>query len=315
MLEPSWSRRAVIGAAAAVPVGATVARAATPSVAIRDLSFAEAEQRLARDWDVDRSIANFDAAYYGAIPRVVHRDYLAHTEWVNRNNSLFLRSALPDLRRDDVLNRSRSEVAKLIGASMEEVALCTGGTEALYALITNYRPLKAGDAVIIADVDYDEMQYAMAYLEESRGARLIRMSIPEPSTDANILAAYDRVLRDTPRAKLLLLTHLSNRNGLVPPVKEIIALAKARGVDVVLDSAQAVGHLPFTVDEIGADFVSFSIHNGWPPRSVPAASTFARVGRMRLLLTWETASATRMTRGHASLRAPSTMPRISLSEP
>lgn len=64
----------MIGAAAAVPVGATVARAATPSVAIRHLSFAEAEQRLARDWDVDRSIANFDAAYYGAIPRVVHRD-------------------------------------------------------------------------------------------------------------------------------------------------------------------------------------------------------------------------------------------------
>ena len=278
MLEPSWSRRALIGAAAALPVGAAAASATTPSVAISNLSFADAEQRLVREWDVDRSIANFDAAYYGAMPRVVHRDYLEHTAWVNRNNSLFLRSALPDRRRDDVLNRSRSEVANLIGASMEEVALCTGGTEALYALITNYRPLKAGDAVIIADVDYDEMQYAMAYLEESRGARLVRFSLPEPSTDANILAAYDRVLRDTPRAKLLLLTHLSNRNGLVPPVKEIIALAKARAVDVILDSAQAVGHLPFTVDEIGADFVGFSIHK-WVAAPLGTGGIYIRKNR------------------------------------
>lgn len=278
MPEPSWSRRAVIGGVATLPVGVAASRAAAPSLAIADLSFAEAERRLASEWDVDRSIANFDAAYYGAMPRVVHADYLEHTAWVNRNNSLFLRSALPDRRRDDVLNHSRSEVAKLIGASMDEVALCTGGTEALYALITNYRPLKAGDAVIIADVDYDEMQYAMAYLEESRGARLVRLAIPEPSTDANILAAYDRVLRDTPRAKLLLLTHLSNRNGLVPPVKEIIALAKGRGVDVILDSAQAVGHLPFTVDEIGADFVGFSIHK-WLAAPLGTGGIYIRKNR------------------------------------
>jgi hypothetical protein len=41
---------------------------------------------------------------------------------------------------------------------------------------------------------------------------------------------------------LLLLTHVSNRNGLVPPVAEIVAMAKARGVDVILDSAQAIGY-------------------------------------------------------------------------
>jgi hypothetical protein len=48
--------------------------------------------------------------------------------------------------------------------------LSTGGTEALYSLIVNYRPLKPGDQVILADVDYDEMQYAMAFLETSKQA-------------------------------------------------------------------------------------------------------------------------------------------------
>jgi selenocysteine lyase/cysteine desulfurase len=124
------------------------------------------------------------------------------------------------------------------------VALAGGGTEALYALIANYRLVKAGDAVIYADVDYDEMQYAMDYLGQSRGAQVVRFSIPEPHTRANILAAYEKVLKDTPRAKLLLVTHVSNRNGLIPPVAEIVAMAKARGVDVILDSAQAVGRCP-----------------------------------------------------------------------
>jgi selenocysteine lyase/cysteine desulfurase len=83
---------------------------------------------------------------------------------------------------------------------------------------------------------------------------VVRFSIPEPHTRANILAAYEKVLKDTPRAKLLLVTHVSNRNGLIPPVAEIVAMAKARGVDVILDSAQAVGQMPFDVKATGADF-------------------------------------------------------------
>jgi selenocysteine lyase/cysteine desulfurase len=140
------------------------------------------------------------------------------------------------------------------------VALSGGGTEALYALIANYRRVLPGDAVIYADVDYDEMQFAMDWLAQSRGAQVVRFSLPEPHTRANILAAYDKVLRETPRARLLLLTHLSNRNGLIPPVAQIVAMAKQRGVDVILDSAQVVGQMPFVVAATGADFIGFSLH-------------------------------------------------------
>lgn len=269
-------RRALLGGAAAAPVMAASVAASPPALA--DLSFAEAEARLTGLWDVDRSVANFDAAYYGAMPRAVHRHYLDQTAWVNRENSLFLRSALSGPTRDQVLGRANGAVAGLIGARADEVALANGGTEALYALITNYRLVKLGDAVIVADVDYDEMQYAVAYLRESRGARLVEMAIPEPSTDANILAAYDKVLRETPRARLLLLTHVSNRNGLVLPVREIVAMAKARGVDVILDAAQSVGQLPFDVNEVGADFVGFSLHK-WIAAPLGTGAIYIRKDR------------------------------------
>lgn len=236
-------------------------------------------------YDVDRSFANFDAAYYGAMTKTVAAAYRQHSEWVNRNNALFLRSALPGLSRDARLQPATDSVADLIGAGSGEVALCAGGTAALYALIVNYRPLKAGDAVITADIDYDEMQYAMAHLASSRGATQVHIAVPEPSTTANILAAYEQVLRDTLRARLLLLTHVSNRNGLVLPVREITAMARARGVDVILDSAQSVGVLPVDVDDLGVDLMGFSLHK-WVAAPLGTGAIYIRAGRLADIAPW-----------------------------
>jgi selenocysteine lyase/cysteine desulfurase len=272
MVGPIASRREMLAGAAALPAAAL----ADTGAALK--GFDGSAESFAALYEVDRSIANFDAAYYGAMPRIVHAAYLERTAWINRHNSLFLRSALSE-PRDTALNRSRAAVAGLIGCATEEVALCNGGTEALYSLIVNYRPLKAGDAVLIADVDYDEMQHAMAYLAEARGARLVSIALPEPATEANVLAAYEKALRETPRAKLLLLTHLSNRSGLIPPVREIVALAKTRGVDVILDSAQTVGQVPFTVAGTGADFIGFSLHK-WVAAPLGTGAIYIRKERL-----------------------------------
>ncbi|RSV51923.1 aminotransferase class V-fold PLP-dependent enzyme [Sphingomonas sp. ABOLD] len=246
-------------------------------------------QPAAEDWagryDVDRSIANFDAAYYGAMTKTVAAAYRQHGEWVNRHNALFLRSALPGPSRDARLQPAIESVATLVGAKPGEIALCAGGTEALYGLIVNYRPLKAGEAVLTADTDYDEMQFAMAHLAATRDARHVRIALPEPATTANILAAYAQALRDTPRLKLLLLTHVSNRNGLVLPVREIAAIAKAQGVDVILDSAQSVGLLPVDVAALGVDFMGFSLHK-WVAAPLGSGAVYIRADRLGDIAPW-----------------------------
>ncbi|MEV4934157.1 aminotransferase class V-fold PLP-dependent enzyme [Sphingobium sp. LMA1-1-1.1] len=247
--------------------------------------FGDMQKWLSSFYDVDRSIVNFDAAYYGAMTKSVHSAYLEKVAWVNHYNSTFLRSGVPRIPRDRELDKSREAVATMIGATAEEVALSAGGTEGLYALITNYALLKAGDAVIYCDVDYDEMQYAMDYLEQSRSVRVVRFSLPEPHSRANILAAYEKILKDTPRAKLLLLTHVSNRNGLIPPVREIVAMAKARGVDVILDSAQAVGQMPFDIKATGADFIGFSLHK-WLAAPLGTGGIYIRKDRLKDIHPW-----------------------------
>lgn len=283
------NRRNLVAAATVAPMltlGSMAKGAGAALPVVPDgLSFEALQRQLASLYDVDRAIVNFDAAYYGAMTNPVQAVYLEKTGWINRYNSTFLRSAVPGAHRDTELDKSRDAVAHMIGAQPNEIALAGGGTEALYALITNYGLLKAGDAVIYCDVDYDEMQYAMDYLEQSRGVRVVRFSLPEPHSRANIMATYEKTLKETPRAKLLLLTHVSNRNGLIPPVKEIVAMARAYGVDVILDSAQAVGQMPFGVDEIGADFIGFSLHK-WLAAPLGTGGVYIRKPRQKDILPW-----------------------------
>ncbi len=75
-----------------------------------------------------------------------------------------------------------------------------------------------------------------------------------------MLDAYAQVLAANPKARLLLLTHISHRTGLVMPIAEIAAMAKARGVDVVVDAAHSWGQMDFQVTDLGADFVGFNLH-------------------------------------------------------
>ncbi|MGX1409171.1 selenocysteine lyase/cysteine desulfurase [Streptomyces ambofaciens] len=212
------SAAATAGTAGALPVLSGQAHADTRS--------------LPSLWDVDRSVVNLENAYWGVMPRSVEEEYAKQTRYLNRHNVTFVRDGIPGRERTVAMDQVRAEVAQLMGASKEEFTLTRNGTEAMQNLILQYGSLRPGDAVMYADLDYDEMQQAMDSLTHRRGARVIKFSIPEPATTANILDAYRTQLKKAPAGlKLLLVTHLSNRTGIVMPVREIVSMARARGVD------------------------------------------------------------------------------------
>lgn len=229
-------------------------------------------------YEVSRSPINLENAYFVPMTKRVAAEYAQQLGFVNRYNVSFVRDALPSRKLSDGVENARSSVAHLIGAVSEEIALTRSGTEALQNLIVNFRLIDKGDAVIYADLDFDAMQFAMDFLEERRGAHVVRFVIPEPATTANILAAYDEVLK-TPRARILLLTHISHRTGLVLPINEIAAMARARGVDVILDAAQSVGQIPFEVDDCGIDFMGFSLHK-WVGAPLGTGAMYVRKARL-----------------------------------
>src|SRR5262249_32699007 len=152
------------------------------------------------------------------------------------------------------LAAARERVARFVGAKPGEIAFTRGATEALQRLIIQYKAVAAGDAVIYGDLDYSSMQLAMNALAEQRGARVVKFEFPEPATRESVLATYTRVL-ETPKARLLLLTHLNNKTGLIIPIREIIALARAKGVVVIVDAAHSFGQCDISLADLGADFV------------------------------------------------------------
>lgn len=154
----------------------------------------------------------------------------------------------------------RVKVAEAVGAGVEEIALTRGATEALQHLIGGYNRLKPGDGVLYADLDYDSMQYAMNALRARRGVDVVKFDVPEPATRQAVLDAYARAIEANPKTRLLLLTHVSHRTGLVMPVAEIARMAKAKGIDTIVDAAHSWGQIDFKVSELEADFVGFNLH-------------------------------------------------------
>ena len=239
-----------------------------------------APEDLPRQFDVEPGIHNLENGYWGVMPRVVAAAYAEHSAYVNRTNSIWGRNALPGGASWFAGAReAREAIAHQVGCQYEEIALTRGGSEGLQMLITNYKHIKPGDAVICCDLDFDAMIAAMDWLGDRRGVQVVKFAMPEPATTANILDAYHDALRRTPNAKLLLVTQVSNRTGLVTPVREIVALARERGVDAIVDAAHGVACLDFRLDDLGADFVGWSVHK-WTAAPVGTGAMYIRKNRI-----------------------------------
>lgn len=237
------------------------------------------ESNFTRWYDVDRSMTNLENAYWNVMATPVSDEYFRKVAYVNRRNVPFVRGVIPQESLPVELLRVRTAVAKVINADVDEIALTRCGTESLQDLIVGYNQLKPGDSIIFGDMDYDAMQNNMLFLKERRGVEIVTFVMPEPATTTNILAAYKEILTNTPRAKMMLLTHLCHRTGLVNPVKEIIALARKHGVACILDTAQAVGQMPVDIKDIDADFAGFSLHK-WIGAPLGTGAAYIRKSKL-----------------------------------
>lgn len=206
-------------------------------------------------FDINKDYINLENGYYGIMPTPIYANYLGNMERLNRQNSFLLRSTYKG-----EVEEIRRQLAALLMVSSREIVFTRGGTEALQNLISGYNKLVSGDKVMYADLDYYSCQYAFSWLEQRRQVEVVKINIPEPAEKIGVIECYARALEQNPSVKLILLTHLSNRTGLVTPVKEIVALARSRGVDVIVDAAHSWAQLDFKLPDLNADFVGLSLH-------------------------------------------------------
>lgn len=227
-------------------------------------------REVAAQYVVTDRVTNLEAGYWGMMAAPVLAAYHRNVDRVNRESSYFARREFPALSQ-----AARARTAAALGVAPTEIAFARNATEALQSIIGQYNRLQAGDTVMYADVDYPAMQMAMNALAARRGATAETFAMPEAGTREEILAAYTEALDAHPRTRLLLLTYPSNKNGLMPPVRAIADLARARGVDTVLDAAHAFGQVPVNLAELGSTFAGVNLHK-WIGAPIGVAALYIR---------------------------------------
>lgn len=267
---PSAGSASIVAAAdgrLAEPRPLPVAPPGTPEQLAQDEAY---WREVAAQYAVTDAITNLEAGFFGMMPAPVLAAYHRHIDRVNRESSYFARRAYPALAQ-----ASRARAAAALGVDVGELAFSRNATEALQSLIGQYNRARSGDVVMYADLDYPAMQMAMNALAARQGATVATLEIPEPASHDAILAAYALALEAHPRTRLLLLTHANNKTGLLHPVKAIVELAKARGIDCVVDAAHSFGQVPLALPDLGAPFIGVNLHK-WVGAPVGVGALYIR---------------------------------------
>ena len=202
------------------------------------------------------TVINLEHGYFGAMAAPVQAAFEQAVRYTNEQLSPFVRGEFTRTHVDIL----RQRVAALIHAEPHEILLTRSGTESMQVLITQYHGLAPGDTVLWSNLDYPAMRTAMRWLAQRRGVTSTQVSLRLPVSDDEIIARYAQAMRQAIKPKLLLLSQVTPANGQQLPVRELMALAREHGVDVLLDSAHALGQVEVDVQAMGVDFAGFNLH-------------------------------------------------------
>ncbi len=152
------------------------------------------------------------------------------------------------------------------GADTKEIIFTRGTTEAINLVAQTYgrEHVGAGDEVLITAMEHHSDIVPWQMLCEEKGAKL-RVA-PMNDEGELLLEDFEKLLGK--RTKIVAVSHVSNALGTINPLKQMIALAHAKGIPVVVDGAQAVPHLQVDVQDLDADFYAFSGHKMYGPTGI-----------------------------------------------
>ena len=162
---------------------------------------------------------------------------------------------------------ARERVRQFLNAAeTREIVFVRGTTEAINLVASAYGRARIGadDEIVVSEMEHHSNILPWQVLCEEKGARLRVI----PITDAGELRLdeYERLL--APRTRLVCVTHVSNVLGTINPLTDLVRLAHDRGIPVLVDGAQAAGHIPVDVQAIGCDFYAFSGHKVFAPTGI-----------------------------------------------
>ncbi|RYG43225.1 MAG: aminotransferase class V-fold PLP-dependent enzyme, partial [Chitinophagaceae bacterium] len=152
----------------------------------------------------------------------------------------------------------REKLAELAGCDPNEIAINRNATEALNTVIYGL-DLAKGDEVIGTKQDYPNMIQAWRQREMREGIKYTQLNFEFPiEDDDTIVKTFEKAI--TPRTKLLHITHVINWVGQIMPVQKLARMARAKGIEVLVDGAHSFGLMDFKIPDLECDYFGTSLH-------------------------------------------------------
>ncbi len=167
----------------------------------------------------------------------------------------------------DAFEAARESVRAFLNAgSTDEIIFTRNATDSINLAAASFggMVIGEGDEIVLSIMEHHANIVPWHFHRERRGAKLVWADCNDDGSFS--LENFEKCL--TPRTKMVAITHMSNVLGTVVPVKEVIAIAHARGIPVLVDGSQAVVHMKVDVRDLDADFYAFTGHKLYGPTGI-----------------------------------------------
>src|SRR4026207_1456606 len=208
---------------------------------------------IQNSFTVTRGIVNLNNGGVSPSPRIV-TEALVRYIWQQEDPTAYTMWPIPEPQSETI----RTGLAEIFGCDREEIAITRNASESLGILLMGM-DLKSGDEILTTTQDYPRMLTTLRQREKREGLTLKLIKIPIPPRNLNeITSAFERGI--TNRTRLILMSHQVNITGQITPVKEVCELARAKGIETIVDGAHSFAQFHFQQKDLGCDYFGTSLH-------------------------------------------------------
>jgi isopenicillin-N epimerase len=202
---------------------------------------------------VTRGIINLNNGGVSPSPRLV-TEALVRYIWQQEDATAYTMWQILEPQSETI----RTGLAEMFGCDREEIAITRNASESLEILLMGM-DFKSGDEILTTTQDYPRMLTTLRQREQREGLKLKLIQIPIPPKNlTEITAAFERGI--TNRTRLILIAHQINITGQITPVKAVCEMARAKGIETIVDGAHSFGQFDFKQKDLGCDYFGTSLH-------------------------------------------------------
>lgn len=208
---------------------------------------------IQNSFSVTRGIINLNNGGVSPSPRIV-TEALVRYIWQQEDATAYTMWQILEPQSETI----RTGLAEMFGCDREEIAITRNASESLEVLLMGM-DFKSGDEILTTTQDYPRMLTTLRQREKREGLvlKLIKIPIPPKNLD-EIVAAFARGV--TNRTRLILMAHQVNITGQITPVKAVCEMARAKGIETIVDGAHSFAQFDFQQKDLGCDYFGTSLH-------------------------------------------------------